>query len=84
VSCGILYHCNADEAKSVGMLIIETMNGHSVENYVFKKKNQAVLMTSKCKSEKKNSQTSKVDHVLLFLRICKLKIFQKRHCSNTN
>lgn len=60
-------HCNADDAKSVGMFILQTLNGNSVENYTFKKKNQAVLMTSKCKGEK-NGQTRKVDPVLLFQR----------------
>jgi hypothetical protein len=61
-----LYHCNADEAKSVGMLIIETMNGHSVENYTFKKKNQAVLMTSKGAKVKKKKTVKLVRLTLRF------------------
>jgi hypothetical protein len=28
-------HCNVDDAKSVGMFILQTLNGNAVENYTF-------------------------------------------------
>lgn len=42
--------CNVQESKAVGTKILESMTGSLVEEYVFRKNQQAVLMTAKNES----------------------------------
>ena len=39
--------CNVDDAKRIGEQIMKSMIGVSVKDFVFRKKDQAVLMTAK-------------------------------------
>ncbi len=60
-------HCNAEESKVIGQRILKSMEGKSLAQFSFKKKDQAVLMTSKS-SDQKNSSISRLETTLLFQR----------------
>ncbi|CAC5370035.1 unnamed protein product [Mytilus coruscus] len=60
---------NADEAKTVGDKIIESIAGHLVSEISFKKKDQIVTLDAKRPSGSNISQQPQVDRQLMFQRI---------------
>ena len=61
-------YVNVDGAKQVGKSILKSMKGNSVEEFVFKKKAQAVTLN--CKAQLKiDNEVVTVDPQLLFQRL---------------
>lgn len=58
--------CNVDSAKEIGSKILATMCGVAMNEYVFKKTNQAILMTAK---QNVPDTSTNVDPFLLFQRL---------------
>lgn len=59
--------CNVESAKSVGQKILDSMTGICPDDYTFRQKEQAVLMTAKTKSI--GAGIGQVDPSLLFQRL---------------
>ena len=59
--------CNVDTAKEIGERIMKLMIGVSVKDFVFRKKDQAVLMTAK--SNESGTSVRQLDPSLLFQRL---------------
>ncbi|CAC5384538.1 unnamed protein product [Mytilus coruscus] len=60
---------NADEAKTVGDKIVESLAGHLVSEISFKKKDQIVTLDAKRSSGSNISQQPQVDPQLMFQRL---------------
>jgi len=69
IATGIAAHTavNCDNAEAVGKSILESMTGHSVSEYTFRKKNQVVTMDTK--AVKIKGDTVQIDPNLLFQRL---------------
>ena len=59
---------NADNAREIGIKILKDMNGQRISSYSFKRKEQAVNMTSK-NSVKVGDEDVQIDPVLMFQRL---------------
>ena len=59
--------CNVDDVKRIGEQIMKSMIGVSVKDFVFRKKDQAVLMTAK--STESGTSVRQLDPSLLFQRL---------------
>ncbi len=70
ISTGVHAHStvNVDKAEVVGRAILDNMEGENVDEYVFKRANQAVTMNCKC-SVKVDGDIIQIDPQLLFQRL---------------
>ena len=90
ISTGVNAHStvSADNAGDVGNAILVSMEGKMVEEYTFKRKNQAVTLDTKC-SVKIGGDVAQIDPQLLFQHLtiaamasdCLESVFQYELCS---